>query len=212
MGADLEENKCHLMRHLLRVRLLHSLKEKGNCPSLVRGQGWLSHPRKFRRIYEIKILRFVYPNPIPGLRVLLFPWLWHRRSAKVARLDFFATVPLVTCLILDVVSYLVFPSPQEKAFVTVMPPEGQGYYHSTCYQQWDPYCLHISEKNNHRLILWRSFFSRTSSETKCQPTFPGKWIEARIEDCILMLSWELQSPKPGGKKEVKWRRKESNTS
>ena len=74
MGAGFEENKCHLMRYLLHVKLLHSLKERGSCSSLARGQGWLSHPGKLRRIYEIKALRFVYPHvPIPGLRVLLFP-------------------------------------------------------------------------------------------------------------------------------------------
>lgn len=74
MRAGIEENKCHLMMRLLPVRLVHSLKEKGNCSSLARGQGLLYPSGKLRRIYEIKTLRFVFPNvPNPGLRVLLFP-------------------------------------------------------------------------------------------------------------------------------------------
>lgn len=60
------------MKDVLHVRLLYNLKEVRNRYSLARGQGLLLPPR---RTYEIKILRFVYPDvPSPGLRILLFPY------------------------------------------------------------------------------------------------------------------------------------------
>lgn len=72
-GNDIctEENK-YLMRELLHVRLLYSLKIRRSCYSLARGQELLLPPR---RTYEAKHLRFVYPDvPNPGLRALLFPY------------------------------------------------------------------------------------------------------------------------------------------
>lgn len=60
------------MRDLLHVRLLYSLKTRRSCYSLVKGQELLLPPR---RTYEVKNLRFVYPDvPNPGLRALFFPY------------------------------------------------------------------------------------------------------------------------------------------
>lgn len=75
MGGGLQENKCHLRGHLLHVRSLHSLKGRGNCSFLERGQGLLLPSRRLKRLHEIVIPGCVYSShPIPDLRVLFFPY------------------------------------------------------------------------------------------------------------------------------------------
>lgn len=72
-GNDIcvKENK-YLMRDLLHVRLLYSLKIRRSCYSLARGQELLLPPR---RTYEVKRLGLIYTDvPNPGLRALLFPY------------------------------------------------------------------------------------------------------------------------------------------
>ena len=85
----------------------------------------------------------------------------------------FATLPLIMWLGV-LFPHVAFPSQQVKALLIVLPTEGQSYYHSICYQQWDPSCFHMSEKFNYK-ITPKGLFSRTSSGIKYQPAFLGKW-------------------------------------